>query len=72
MAHSWGVPLIVDEAWGSHFPFHDALPEHAISAGADLVLSGTHKLVGSLTQSAMLHLGPGAGERSTSARSSAR
>ena len=61
VAHSWGVPLIVDEAWGSHFAFHDALPEHAIAAGADLVLSGTHKLVGSLTQSAMLHLGPGAG-----------
>lgn len=55
-AHGWGVPLLVDEAWGPHFPFHEALPEHALSAGADLVLSGTHKLVGSLTQSAMLHL----------------
>lgn len=63
VAHSWGVPLIVDEAWGSHFPFHDALPEHAIAAGADLALSGTHKLVGSLTQSAMLHLASGAGGR---------
>ena len=60
VAHGWGVPLIVDEAWGSHFPFHEALPEHALSAGADVVLSGTHKLVGSLTQSAMLHLAPGA------------
>jgi arginine decarboxylase len=61
VAHGWGVPLIVDEAWGSHFPFHEALPEHAIAAGADVVLSGTHKLVGSLTQSAMLHLAPGSG-----------
>jgi lysine decarboxylase len=60
VAHSWDVPLIVDEAWGSHFPFHDALPEHALAAGADVVLSGTHKIVGSLTQSAMLHLGHGA------------
>ena len=51
VAHEWGVPLIVDEAWGSHFPFHEALPEHALSAGANLVLSGTHKLVGSLAQS---------------------
>ncbi|MFL5821877.1 MAG: aminotransferase class I/II-fold pyridoxal phosphate-dependent enzyme [Solirubrobacteraceae bacterium] len=59
IAHSWDVPLIVDEAWGSHFAFHDALPEHALSAGADLVLSGTHKLVGSLGQSAMLHLAHG-------------
>ena len=57
VAHAWGVPLIVDEAWGAHFPFHEALPEDALSAGADIVLSGTHKLIGSLTQSAMLHLG---------------
>jgi len=57
VAHEWGVPLIVDEAWGSHFPFHEALPEHALSAGANVVLSGTHKLVGSLAQSAMLHMG---------------
>ena len=63
VAHNWGVPLVVDEAWGSHFPFHEALPEQALLAGADVVLSGTHKLVGSLTQSAMLHLAPGAGER---------
>ena len=62
IAHSWDVPLIVDEAWGSHFAFHDALPEHALSAGADLVLSGTHKLVGSLSQSAMLHLSHGSQE----------
>ena len=57
VAHVWGVPLIVDEAWGPHFAFHPALPEDALTAGADLVLSGTHKLMGSLTQSAMLHLG---------------
>lgn len=63
VAHGWGVPLIVDEAWGSHFPFHEDLPEHALACGADLVLSGTHKLVGSLSQSAMLHLAPGAGTR---------
>ena len=40
--------------------FHESLPEDALSAGADLVISSTHKLVGSLTQSAMLHLGRGA------------
>src|ERR671934_1915830 len=58
-AHSHGVPLVVDEAWGSHLAFHDALPAHALSLGADLVVSSTHKLVGSLTQSAIVHLGPG-------------
>ncbi|MFD4937445.1 aminotransferase class I/II-fold pyridoxal phosphate-dependent enzyme [Streptomyces virginiae] len=58
-AHSAGVPLIVDEAWGSHFGFHPGLPANALSAGADLATSSTHKLAGSLTQSAMLHLAEG-------------
>ncbi|MER5933602.1 aminotransferase class I/II-fold pyridoxal phosphate-dependent enzyme [Streptomyces sp. NPDC002054] len=59
VAHAAGVPLIVDEAWGSHFGFHPTLPAGALSQGADLVTSSTHKLAGSLTQSAMLHLGHG-------------
>jgi arginine decarboxylase len=63
VAHAREVPLIVDEAWGAHMAFHERLPEHALSAGADLVISSTHKIVGSLTQSAMLHLGHEAGER---------
>ncbi|MFD3948345.1 aminotransferase class I/II-fold pyridoxal phosphate-dependent enzyme [Streptomyces sp. NPDC058579] len=58
-AHAHGVPLIVDEAWGSHFGFHPGLPSGALAQGADLVTSSTHKLAGSLTQSAMLHLGQG-------------
>jgi arginine decarboxylase len=62
VAHEHGVPLVVDEAWGGHLAFHEELPEHAIAAGADLVVSSTHKIVGSLTQSAMLHLGRDSGE----------
>jgi lysine decarboxylase len=58
VTHGHDLPLIVDEAWGAHMAFHDALPEHAIAAGADLVIASTHKIVGSLTQSALLHLGP--------------
>ena len=57
VAHARGVPLVVDEAWGAHMAFHPGLPEHALAAGADLVVSSTHKIVGSLTQSAMVHLG---------------
>jgi lysine decarboxylase len=57
VAHSRGVPLVVDEAWGAHLAFSDALPRHALAEGADLVVSSTHKIVGSFTQSAMLHLG---------------
>ncbi len=57
VAHGHGVPLIVDEAWGAHLAFSDELPAAALSLGADLVISSTHKIVGSLTQSAMVHLG---------------
>ena len=56
VAHQRGVPLVVDEAWGAHLRFHPDLPPSAIESGADLVISSTHKIVGSLTQSAMIHL----------------
>ena len=59
VAHARGVPLVVDEAWGAHLGFHEELPAPALSLGADLVISSTHKVVGSLTQSAMIHLGHG-------------
>jgi len=59
IAHHHGVPLVVDEAWGAHFGFHPDLPVNALRLGADLVVSSTHKLGGSLGQSAMLHLGHG-------------
>ena len=59
VCHGRGVPLVVDEAWGAHLRFHPDLPEDALMAGADLVISSTHKIVGGLTQAAMLHLGAG-------------
>lgn len=59
VAHEHGLPLVVDEAWGAHLHFHPELPADALASGADLVTSSTHKIVGSLTQAAMLHLGPG-------------
>jgi arginine decarboxylase len=62
-AHAHDIPLVVDEAWGAHLRFHEALPQDALGAGADLVISSTHKIVGSLTQSAMLHLGHGSEQR---------
>jgi arginine decarboxylase len=57
VAHERGVPLIVDEAWGVHLRFSDELPKSALECDADVVLSSVHKLFGSLTQSAILHLG---------------
>jgi arginine decarboxylase len=59
VAHDHGVPLVVDEAWGAHLAFGPSLPRHALACGADLVVSSTHKIIGSFTQSAMLHLGGG-------------
>jgi arginine/lysine/ornithine decarboxylase len=56
LAHAHGVPLIVDEAHGAHFVFHDDFPSSALSCGADLVVQSPHKTLGSLTQSSLLHL----------------
>jgi arginine decarboxylase len=59
VAHVAGVPLVVDQSWGPHFGFHEALPPSGLAQGADAVLTSTHKIAGSLTQSAMLHVGQG-------------
>ncbi|MEG6521320.1 aminotransferase class I/II-fold pyridoxal phosphate-dependent enzyme [Desulfotomaculum sp. 1211_IL3151] len=51
-----GVPLLVDEAHGSHLRFHPEFPPDALRSGADAVVQSTHKTGGSLTQSSLLHL----------------
>ena len=56
IVHSYDLPLLVDEAHGSHFGFHADLPPAALSVGADLTVQSTHKLLGALTQSSMLHV----------------
>lgn len=56
IAHAHGIPLLVDQAWGSHFGRHPAVPRSALQLGADAVLTSIHKTVGSFTQSAMLHV----------------
>jgi arginine/lysine/ornithine decarboxylase len=55
-AHARGVPVHVDEAWGPHFHFHPALPASAMASGADGSVVSTHKVLGSLTQAAILHV----------------
>ena len=52
----YGIPLIVDEAHGAHFAFHQDFPESAINCGADLVIQSLHKTLPCLTQTALLHL----------------
>jgi len=56
LTHQQGIPLLVDEAHGAHFAFHPDLPPSALSQGADAVVQSTHKVLGALTQAAMLHL----------------
>lgn len=55
LAHKRGVIVLVDEAHGAHLPFGKNLPKSALACGADLVAQSTHKLIGSLTQTSMLH-----------------
>ncbi len=54
--HSYGKPLIVDEAHGAHMRFSDIFPESAAECGADIVIHGIHKTLPSLTQTALLHV----------------
>lgn len=50
-----GTLIFVDEAHGGHFRFSDQLPPTALECGADAVVQSTHKTLGSLTQTSMLH-----------------
>jgi arginine/lysine/ornithine decarboxylase len=56
VSHARGVPVHVDEAWGPHVHFHPALPASAMASGADGAVVSTHKVLGSLTQAAILHV----------------
>ncbi|QED47384.1 aminotransferase class I/II-fold pyridoxal phosphate-dependent enzyme [Cytobacillus dafuensis] len=56
VAHSYNVPVLVDEAHGAHIHFHDDLPMSAMQAGADLAATSVHKLGGSMTQSSILNM----------------
>ncbi|BCJ47694.1 ornithine decarboxylase [Actinoplanes ianthinogenes] len=59
LCHGRGVPLLVDEAWGAHFPFHEGLPTAAVEAGADLAVQSLHKAGGGLCQASMILVGGG-------------
>jgi arginine decarboxylase len=53
-AHAAGVPVIVDQAWGSHLGLHPELPPGAMRAGADGMVISAHKTLAAFTQSAIL------------------
>jgi arginine/lysine/ornithine decarboxylase len=56
VCHERDRPLIVDEAWGAHLPFHPDLPSWAMDAGADVCVTSVHKMGSGLEQSSVFHL----------------
>lgn len=56
IVHEYKIPLIVDEAHGAHFGFYETFPKSAVSLGADIVIQSLHKVLPSLTQTALLHI----------------
>ncbi|MGI6007418.1 MAG: aminotransferase class I/II-fold pyridoxal phosphate-dependent enzyme [Ruminococcus sp.] len=56
ICHAFGVPLLVDEAHGSHLYFSKRLPAGALELGADACAQSFHKTTAALTQSSVLHI----------------
>ena len=56
ICHERGKPLIVDEAWGAHLPFHDDLPTWAMDAGADVCVVSVHKMGAGFEQGSVYHV----------------
>lgn len=56
IAHSFGVPVLVDEAHGSHLDISEFFTKGAVKDGADIVVQSLHKTLPSLTQTALIHL----------------
>lgn len=54
-AHQMGAYAFIDEAHGGHFCLSHSLPASGLEAGGDGVVQSTHKTLGSLTQTSMLH-----------------
>jgi arginine decarboxylase len=54
VAHGFGVPVIVDQAWGAHLGNHPELPPHAMALGADAMVTSIHKLLPGHTQASLV------------------
>jgi len=57
VAHQNDIPVLVDEAHGTHMHFHHHFPLSAMEAGADMSAVSLHKTGGSMTQSSALLIG---------------
>ncbi|MFI6865829.1 aminotransferase class I/II-fold pyridoxal phosphate-dependent enzyme [Nocardia sp. NPDC050406] len=56
VCHARGKPLIIDEAWGAHLPFHADLPTWAMDAGADVCVVSVHKMGAGFEQGSVFHV----------------
>lgn len=56
ICHQHDRPLIVDEAWGAHLPFHSDLPSWAMNAGADVCVVSVHKMGAGFEQGSVFHV----------------
>ena len=54
--HRRGKPIIIDEAWGAHLPFHEGLPAWGMDADADVCVTSVHKAGSAFEQSSVFHL----------------
>lgn len=54
-AHQLGIPVLVDEAHGSHFIIGDPFPASAVHLGADMVVHSAHKTLPAMTMGSYLH-----------------
>ncbi len=53
-AHSHSISVIVDAAWGGHFGFSAATPNHCLQLGADALITSVHKALPGYSASALL------------------
>lgn len=59
LCKKYSVLVLVDEAHGAHFPFHDDLPPSAMKLQADMSAVSMHKTGGALTQASALLVNTG-------------
>ncbi|KUP43302.1 hypothetical protein AVR63_17865 [Bacillus velezensis] len=55
-AHSYGVPVLVDEAHGAHFVLGQPFPPSSLAMGADAVVQSAHKTLPAMTMGSYFHL----------------
>ncbi|OSX54177.1 aminotransferase class I/II-fold pyridoxal phosphate-dependent enzyme [Anoxybacillus ayderensis] len=55
LAHSYRMPVLVDEAHGAHFVLGEPFPKSAVECGADIVVQSAHKTLPAMTMGSFLH-----------------